>query len=70
MDMQYWVDCMSQYINDTEYAVTGKGTYFRKDKKGFLPELMQSMYNDRVKFKNKMAAESPLFMCKFLGVRR
>jgi len=41
-------------INDTEYAVTGKGTYFRKDKKGFLPELMQSMYNDRVKFKNKM----------------
>ena len=41
-------------INNTEYAVCGKGTYFRKDKKGFLPELMQSMYNDRVKFKNKM----------------
>lgn len=43
-------------INNTEYAVTGKGTYFRKDIKGFLPELMSRMYDDRVRYKNKMLA--------------
>lgn len=35
-------------------CVTGKGTLFSKEVRGFLPELMENMYNDRVKFKNRM----------------
>ncbi|MEK9699174.1 MAG: DNA polymerase domain-containing protein, partial [Candidatus Poseidoniales archaeon] len=40
--------------NDTEYCMTPNGAFFRKDIKGFLPELMESMYNDRVKYKKLM----------------
>ena len=40
--------------NDTEYCMTPNGAFFRKDKRGFLPELMEKMYNDRVKFKKLM----------------
>ena len=40
--------------NDTEYCMTHNGAFFRKDKRGFLPELMEKMYNDRVKFKKLM----------------
>ena len=34
-----------------EYCMTPNGALFRKDKRGFLPEIMETMYNDRVKFK-------------------
>ena len=37
--------------NDTEYCMTPNGAFFRKDIRGFLPELMETMYNDRVKYK-------------------
>ena len=37
--------------NNTEYCMTPNGAFFRKDKRGFLPEMMETMYNDRVKFK-------------------
>ena len=40
--------------NDTEYCMTPNGAFFRKDKRGFLPELMEGMYNDRVKYKRRM----------------
>jgi len=40
--------------NDTEYCMTPNGAFFRKDKKGFLPELMEKVYNDRVKYKRLM----------------
>jgi len=40
--------------NDTEYTMTPNGAFFRKDKRGFLPELMENMYNDRVKYKKLM----------------
>jgi len=40
--------------NDTEYCMTPNGAFFRKDIRGFLPELMESMYNDRVKYKKLM----------------
>ena len=40
--------------NNTEYCMTPNGAFFRKDVKGFLPELMESMYNDRVKYKRLM----------------
>ena len=33
------------------HTITPNGALFRTNKKGFLPELMQSMYDDRVKYK-------------------
>jgi DNA polymerase elongation subunit (family B) len=38
------------------YALAPNGCYFRKDSQGFLPEIMERMYNDRVVYKNKMIA--------------
>ena len=40
--------------NKTEHCMTPNGAFFRKDIKGFLPELMENMYNDRVKYKKLM----------------
>ena len=40
--------------NDTEHCMTPNGAFFRKDVKGFLPELMENMYDDRVKYKKLM----------------
>ena len=37
-----------------DYAVCANGAMFRKDIRGFLPELMDKMYQDRVIFKKKM----------------
>ena len=37
-----------------QYAVCPNGAMFRKDKKGFLPELMEKMYGERVIFKKRM----------------
>jgi DNA polymerase elongation subunit (family B) len=39
-----------------EYAVCPNGAQYRKDVRGFLPELMEMMYGDRVVFKKKMLA--------------
>jgi len=40
--------------NNTEYCMTPNGAFFRKDKRGFLPEMMENMYNDRTKYKRLM----------------
>ena len=40
--------------NDTDYCMTPNGAFFRKDKRGFLPEIMEIMYNDRTKYKRLM----------------
>ena len=40
--------------NTSEYCLTPNGAFFRRDKKGFLPELMETIYNDRVKYKKLM----------------
>ena len=40
--------------NETEHCMTPNGAFFKKDFKGFLPELMENMYNDRVKYKKLM----------------
>jgi len=40
--------------NDTKYCMTPNGAFFRKDKRGFLPELMETIYNDRTKYKKLM----------------
>ena len=37
-----------------DYAICANGAMFRKDVRGFLPELMEKMYGDRVIFKKKM----------------
>ena len=37
-----------------DYAVCPNGAMYRKDIRGFLPELMEKMYSDRVIFKKKM----------------
>jgi DNA polymerase elongation subunit (family B) len=34
--------------------MAANGHYFRKDKQGFLPEMMQTMYDDRSKYKKLM----------------
>ncbi len=39
-----------------DYAVCGNGAMYRKDIKGFLPELMEKMYAERVIFKKRMLA--------------
>ena len=36
------------------YAVCANGAQYRKDVRGFLPELMDKMYGDRVVFKKRM----------------
>jgi DNA polymerase elongation subunit (family B) len=37
-----------------DYAVCANGAMYRKNKKGFLPELMEKMYGERVIFKKRM----------------
>ena len=37
-----------------DHAVCANGAMYRKDVRGFLPELMEKMYNERVIFKKKM----------------
>jgi DNA polymerase elongation subunit (family B) len=39
-----------------DYAVCANGAMYRKDIRGFLPELMEKIYNERVIFKKKMLA--------------
>jgi DNA polymerase elongation subunit (family B) len=36
------------------HAIAANGCIYRKDKQGFLPQLMEKMYNDRVVYKKKM----------------
>jgi DNA polymerase elongation subunit (family B) len=38
----------------SDYAVCANGAQYRKDVRGFLPELMDKMYGDRVVFKKRM----------------
>ena len=37
-----------------DFAVCANGAMYRKDEQGFLPELMQQYYNERVIFKKRM----------------
>ena len=43
-----------QEVIQGDYAVCANGAQYRKDVRGFLPELMEKMYNERVIFKKKM----------------
>ena len=41
-------------IEDDGFAYAANGVKFSKEKQGFLPALMEKMYNDRTEFKKKM----------------
>ena len=48
---------LNQTVNiDGEYATCANGAQYRKDVRGFLPELMEKMYEERVIFKKRMLA--------------
>ena len=42
-------------------TITPNGARFRTDKQGFLPELMDKLYKERVIYKNKMAKAKALY---------
>ena len=44
-------DSIMQSLKDKNVTLTPNGALFRKDIRGFLPELMQGIYDDRVKYK-------------------
>ena len=44
-------------IPETGYSVAANGWCYKNDKQGFLPSLMEKMYNNRVKFKRQMLDE-------------
>ena len=50
------VDKLLSKKTDTSFmksaTLTPNGAMFKTNTKGFLPEIMESMYNDRVKYKN------------------
>jgi DNA polymerase elongation subunit (family B) len=43
-----------EIISDEKYILSGSGHYFSKTQDGFLPYLMEQMYESRVKVKNEM----------------
>jgi DNA polymerase elongation subunit (family B) len=44
----------TSYAHKRDLTVTANGWCYRKDIKGFMPELMEKMYKDRSKFKKQM----------------
>jgi len=42
------------YLKDKNACITPNGALFKNDSQGFLPEMMETMYNERVIFKNRM----------------
>ena len=42
------------FTHNCEHAIAANGCIYRKDKQGFLPALMEKMYDDRVEYKKKM----------------
>ena len=49
-------DCYEklQKLKELNVSVAANGTFYRKDKYGFLPELMEKMYEERSMYKKKM----------------
>jgi DNA polymerase elongation subunit (family B) len=41
------------FLGPQKVTMTPNGQYFRVDRHGFLPEIMDTMYKDRVRYKNK-----------------
>lgn len=51
-------ELLEGYIPDVPdgYGLAANGCFFDKSRQGFLPEIMERMYNDRVVYKDKMIA--------------
>ena len=49
-------DDLRNYLIENNLTITPTGCTFVKDKQGFLPKLMETMYNDRSAWKKKMLA--------------
>jgi len=47
-------ETIRDYIHSKNVTFSGIGCMFDRDRKGFLPELMEKMYNDRVVWKKRM----------------
>lgn len=45
---------IAHLYSNKNYSYAANGCTYRKDKQGFLPRLMEKMYNDRVEYKKKM----------------
>lgn len=45
---------MRNYLIDNNYTIAATGCCFDRDRQGFLPTLMERVYNDRTKFKKMM----------------
>jgi len=50
----YQQDNIKKFMKDHNVTVCGSGAMYTKDFQGFLPKLMETMYNDRVKWKTRM----------------
>lgn len=48
------LNCSVDLSNISGVTLTPNGQFFRTDKKGFLPEMLEEMYTDRKKFKKMM----------------
>ena len=52
------MQAIQKQLDEANCAMAGSGFVFSKDKQGFLAELMETMYKDRVKYKNMMKESS------------
>jgi len=43
-----------KFAKENNIAITSNGIYFKREKQGFLPELMETMYSERKMYKEKM----------------
>ena len=54
IDKAYYNEEIQNKMKDENVAVCASGATYTRDFKGFLPSLMETMYNDRVRWKKKM----------------
>ena len=45
---------LSRGLTDEDYTIAANGAQYRKDKRGFMPELIIKMYEERVRYKKNM----------------
>jgi DNA polymerase elongation subunit (family B) len=52
--LEQLLDTSLEFNFNDQYSYAANGVVFQKDKQGFLPAIMQKMYNDRSEYKTKM----------------
>ena len=48
---------LTRHYMDEDLTIGANGAQYRKDKRGFMPELIIKMYNERVRYKKTMLAK-------------